>query len=88
MKVLMEFEKTLKGDLNSFELRKAYRELNLHFFNDEDCNKYDESGSLVAKYPELETLEVKNAYWCCKQNFYIKVIVQLMEDGTFKVREK
>ena len=55
------------------QLRKY---LNLHYLGDVDANEYDGTGNLVAKYPEKETEEYKNAllYADAGHLFNIKVV--------------
>jgi hypothetical protein len=58
------------------QLRKY---LNLHYLGDVDANEMNENGEMVAKYPEKETEEYKNAiansYGIFK--FNVKVIYDL-----------
>lgn len=50
--------------------------LNLHYLGDVHCNESDETGKLVAKYPDKETQEFKDAM--CRINatheYQVKVV--------------
>ena len=58
-----EFITFVRIQLDHEQKQQLNRFLNLHYLNDVNCNEYDENFKLVAKYPEKETEEFKNAMW-------------------------
>jgi len=46
------------------------------YLGDVNCNEYDENFKLVAKYPEKETEEFKNAMWRANMvhDYQVKVV--------------
>ena len=58
-----EFTTFVKIQLDHEQKQQLNRFLNLHYLGDVNCNEYDENFKLVAKYPEKETEEFKNAIW-------------------------
>jgi hypothetical protein len=58
-----EFITFVRIQLDHEQKQQLNRYLNLHYLNDVNCNEYDENFKLVAKYPEKETEEFKNAMW-------------------------
>lgn len=88
MKILKTFAKSITVNLNEEERGEAFKHLNLHYFNDERCNIYDEkSNRLVAKYPEIERSnpKIKDAYYKCARSKIIKIKLNLMQDGSLKL---
>jgi hypothetical protein len=49
--------------LNNHQRFQLYKFLNLHYLGDVDANQLNENGYFVAKYPEKETEEYKDAIW-------------------------
>lgn len=86
-KLLGTFEQEINFSLNHEVLRESLRLLNLHNFNDEECNHYVK-GKLVSKYPNLETPEVKEAYWRVNAGRVCTVTVELYSDGSYKIAPK
>jgi hypothetical protein len=66
--VRIQLDHEQKQQLNRF--------LNLHYLGDVNCNEYDENFKLVAKYPEKETEEFKNAMWRANMvnEYQVKVV--------------
>ena len=58
-----EFTTFVRIQLDHEQKQQLNRYLNLHYLGDVNCNEYDENFKLVAKYPEKETEEFKNAIW-------------------------
>jgi hypothetical protein len=58
-----EFVTFVRIQLDHEQKQQLNRFLNLHYLGDIHCNEPDETGKLVAKYPEKETEEFKNAMW-------------------------
>jgi hypothetical protein len=58
-----EFITFVRIQLDHEQKQQLNRFLNLHYLGDVNCNEYDENFKLVAKYPEKETEEFKNAIW-------------------------
>lgn len=85
MKVLKEFKCKLQKVFNPFEVDGFQRLINKHYLGDENCNKYL-NGELVAKYPEKETEDYKNANFNCCKGFSQEVTLQLLENGSFRIK--
>lgn len=64
------------------QLRKY---LNLHYLGDVDANELDENRNLVAKYPEKETEEFKNAVWNADATHRVEVLVTFDINGLPKL---
>jgi hypothetical protein len=58
-----EFITFVRIRLNHEQKQQLNRFLNLHYLGDVNCNEMDENGHFVAKYPEKETEEFKDAMW-------------------------
>ena len=71
-----EFITFVKIQLNHEQKQQLNRFLNLHYLGDVNCNEYDENFKLVAKYPEKETEEFKNAMWRANMvhDYQVKVV--------------
>ncbi len=71
-----EFTTFVRIQLNHEQKQQLNRFLNLHYLNDVNCNEYDENFKLVAKYPEKETEEFKNAMWRANMvnEYQVKVV--------------
>jgi len=71
-----EFITFVRIQLNHEQKQQLNRFLNLHYLNDVNCNEYDENFKLVAKYPEKETEEFKNAMWRANMvhDYQVKVV--------------
>jgi len=61
LSVSNEFTTFVRIQLDHEQKQQLNRFLNLHYLGDVNCNEYDENFKLVAKYPEKETEEFKNA---------------------------
>lgn len=86
-KLLGTFEQKISFSLSPEVLEESLKLLNLHNFNDKECNHYI-NGKLVAKYPSLETKEVKEAYWRVNAGTVFTVAVELYSDGSYEVVRK
>jgi hypothetical protein len=84
MKVLHTFKKRVEIYLNHVENSIAMEKLNLHHFNDKECNKFVD-GIVVAKYPEKETPEIMDSYRNAHRSYEVLIEVNLMEDGTLQL---
>jgi hypothetical protein len=71
-----EFITFVRIQLDHEQKQQLNRFLNLHYLNDVNCNEYDENFKLVAKYPEKETEEFKNAMWRANMvhDYQVKVV--------------
>ena len=71
-----EFTTFVRIQLDHEQKQQLNRFLNLHYLNDVNCNEYDENFKLVAKYPEKETEEFKNAMWRANMvhDYQVKVV--------------
>ena len=71
-----EFITFVRIQLDHEQKQQLNRYLNLHYLNDVNCNEYDENFKLVAKYPEKETEEFKNAMWRANMvnEYQVKVV--------------
>ena len=74
MKVLKEFKVSLSDYLNYQQLQKARAAINLHYLGDAECNHYVD-GRCIAKYPEKETQELKDAHFMVNMGFSVKVTI-------------
>ena len=76
LSVSNEFITFVRIQLNHEQKQQLNRFLNLHYLNDVNCNEYDENFKLVAKYPEKETEEFKNAMWRANMcvDYQVKVV--------------
>jgi hypothetical protein len=88
-KVIYTFESTLKYDPGERDSQLMMTALNFHFFNDGHCNHYID-GKYVAKYPEIEASNplIKEAYYSVRCGQYVKVFIDLHEDGSKSIRMK
>jgi hypothetical protein len=71
-----EFTTFVRIQLDHEQKQQLNRFLNLHYLGDVNCNEYDENFKLVAKYPEKETEEFKNAMWRANMvnEYQVKVV--------------
>jgi hypothetical protein len=71
-----EFITFVRIQLDHEQKQQLNRFLNLHYLGDVNCNEYDENFKLVAKYPEKETEEFKNAFWRANMcvDYQVKVV--------------
>jgi hypothetical protein len=71
-----EFITFVRIQLDHEQKQQLNRFLNLHYLGDVNCNEYDENFKLVAKYPEKETEEFKNAMWRANMvnEYQVKVV--------------
>ena len=71
-----EFITFVRIQLDHEQKQQLNRYLNLHYLGDVNCNEYDENFKLVAKYPEKETEEFKNAMWRANMvhDYQVKVV--------------
>jgi hypothetical protein len=58
-----EFITFVRIRLDHEQRQQLARYLNLHYLGDVNCNELNENGHYVAKYPEKETQEFKDAIW-------------------------
>ena len=80
-----EFITFVRIQLDHEQKQQLNRFLNLHYLGDVNCNEYDENFKLVAKYPEKETEEFKNAFWRANMvhDYQVKVVYSV--DGTCRL---
>ena len=71
-----EFVTFVRIQLDHEQKQQLNRFLNLHYLGDVNCNEMDENGHFVAKYPEKETEEFKDAMWRANviQDYQVKVV--------------
>ena len=71
-----EFITFVRIQLDHEQKQQLNRFLNLHYLGDVNCNEYDENFKLVAKYPEKETEEFKDAMWRANMvnEYQVKVV--------------
>jgi hypothetical protein len=76
LKVSNEFITFVRIQLDHEQRQQLNRFLNLYYLGDVNCNEYDENFKLVAKYPEKETEEFKNAMWRANMvhDYQVKVV--------------
>jgi hypothetical protein len=72
--------------LERYQLLQLHKFLNLHYLGDEDANSIV-NGKLVAKYPEKETEEFKNATYNANASHSVKLSVEFDVNGkpTFEI---
>ena len=75
-----KFKTNVLVQLNVSQEVQLRKFLNLHYLGDEDAN-HIENGCMVAKYPEKETPEFKNAVWNAKADTFIKLSVEYDVNG-------
>ena len=80
--ILCSIKEQINYNISSSNRNKAYEALSLHHFDDVNCNKKDEHGRLVAKYPEKEIKEVKESFYRIGGGFRRFIEFDLMSDGT------
>lgn len=71
-------------DLNADDELKLLKFLNLHYLGDEDCNELVD-GVMVAKYPEKETQEFKDATNRVSPGFFVRLKLTYDVNGTCTV---
>lgn len=87
LKVLKEYSIPFDLELPEEYFQDAQRVLNYHFLGDEECNHYNEEGKYVAKYPEKETQELKDAHHHVRMTHRTNQIVELLEDGCIRFKK-
>jgi hypothetical protein len=77
-----EFTTFVQIKLDIHQKRQLIRYLNLHYLGDAECNKLDENGHFVAKYPDKETQEFKDAMWKANvvHDYQVKVVYDVNGD--------
>ncbi len=80
-----EFITTVRIQLNQEQRQQLARYLNLHYLGDVNANELDENGYYVAKYPEKETQEFKDAIWRADVNHEYQVKVVFDVNGNCKL---
>ena len=80
-----EFTTFVQIKLDTHQKRQLVRYLNLHYLGDVECNKLDENGHFVAKYPEKETQAFKDAVWRSQTTHEYQVKVVYSVDGTSRL---
>lgn len=86
MKVLKAFNIDVSVLADYDQARAARRAINKHYLGDEECN-CKIGGALLAKYPEKETPEYHEAFSNAMRGADLQIVVELMEDGTFRVKK-
>lgn len=84
--VLKEFMVDLGGYLDELQKNVAFEAINLHYVGDKNCNHMVD-GKMVAKYPDKECQEMEDAHYNVMRGYSVKTVIQLMSDGTFKVKK-
>ena len=89
MKILHQFETTIRYSLSIPQMEEALTLLNLHYLGEENCNHMVD-GRWVAKYPDIEMTvpEFKNAHYNAQSAYNEKILVNLMEDGTLRIADR
>jgi len=84
-----EFIVPVTVGLYEHERLQLRKHLNLHYLGDEDANELNEDGVMVAKYPEKETPEFKNAvaHSYATHKFNVKVIYDVNGKPTLELIE-
>jgi hypothetical protein len=84
-----EFIVPVSVDLYSWQRLQLHKYLNLHYLGDEDANEMDENKNLIAKYPEKETEEYKNAiaHTYTSNRFNVKVTYDVNGKPTLEMIE-
>ena len=77
-----EFTTFVQIKLDTHQKRQLTRYLNLHYLGDVECNKLDENGHFVAKYPEKETQAFKDSMWKANvvHDYQVKVVYDVNGD--------
>lgn len=81
-----KFVVPVKVSISPADQLKLHKFLNLHYLGDEDANELVD-GMFVAKYPEKETAEFKNAVWGVSVPRTLCISVEFDINGvpTFKI---
>jgi hypothetical protein len=80
-----EFITFVRIQIDHEQKQQLNRFLNLHYLGDIHCNEMNENGRYVAKYPEKETQEFKDAVWRVNANHEFQVKVVYSVDGNCKL---
>jgi len=80
-----EFITFVRIQLDHEQRQQLRRYLNLHYLGDVNCNELNENGHYVAKYPEKETQEFKDAIWRADVNHEYQVKVIFDVNGNCKM---
>ncbi len=80
-----EFITFVRIQLDYEQKQQLTRYLNLHYLGDVNANKLDDSGRYIAKYPEKETEEFKDALWRINADHEYQVKVVYSVDGKCKL---
>lgn len=88
-KELLRFEKYITFHLEEIQIRKAQRAINLHYFNDEECNVYVEKDGfkgLVGKYDDHPNYKkALEASYNLNRSYTARCTVKLFNDGKLKI---
>ena len=87
--VLHTFKMPITIRLEGSQRDKALKLLNLHYVQDEQCNKY-EDGKIVPKYPEFEKdhPEFAESHAAVRRSTIgYTVDVELLSDGTLRLKK-
>lgn len=87
--VLHTFKMPITLRLEGSQRDEALKLLNLHYVQDEQCNKY-EDGKIVPKYPEFEKDHpefVESHYAMCATYTGYTVDLELLSDGTLRLKK-
>jgi hypothetical protein len=80
-----EFITFVRIQLDHEQKQQLNRFLNLHYLGDVNSNEMNGNGRYVAKYPEKETEEFKNAIWRINATHEYQVKVVYSVDGTCRL---
>jgi hypothetical protein len=80
-----EFITFVRIRLDHEQKQQLNRFLNLHYLGDVNCNEMDENGHFVAKYPDKETEEFKDAIWRADMSVDYQVKVVYDVNGKCKI---
>ena len=88
--VLHTFKTPITIRLEGSQLDEALKLLNLHYVQDEQCNKY-EDGKIIPKYPEFQKDHpefVESHYAVCRSTIKYPVDIELLSDGTLRLKHE
>lgn len=83
---IAEFTKFISFTLSPEQLLEIRKALNLHHLGDVDANYLNpDTLQYVAKHPDKETSEYRNACWKIQSTFNAEINVYFYSDGSFKI---
>ena len=85
MSNLLTFTVPVTISLSQSQLGEVRRAINIHYLGDEQVNIPDENGRLVAKYPDKESQELRDAHHRIGMTRIVNLFVQINADGDITV---